>query len=343
MKLTYEEIASLCRGAAYAEITDGGVSFHRFPKEQEDVYRAVSPYDFYPKARGTAGVKIAFKTDSRSLLLAVKTDLSSSRTYFSHDVRVNGITIGSLKNFDDERMIGNYAHVYRPLGDYSAKFSLGDGEKTVEILFPWSVRSDVTALELDDGACFAPSPKPKKLLAYGDSITHGYDVLYTSARYASRLADYLGADEYNRAIAAEIFRPALAVADDGIAPDAISVAYGTNDWAFCPRREFIENCTGFYTAVREQHPDVPVFAITPIWRADCGFTTEFGSFEEVSGVIAEICEKIGGITVLRGRNYVPEDPSLYGDLELHPNDEGNALYFEGIRRDIENGTPTASR
>ena len=335
MKLTCEEIASLCVGAAYTEIKGGATVFHRFSREQENVYREVSFDDFFVKAHCGAGVKLAFTTDSRTLSLSVSVAKASSRFYFSHDVKVNGKLIGSLKNFDENRMTGDYSCVFRPLGDYSEKISLGDGEKTVEIMFPWSVESDVTALELDDGAHFAPAPKAKKLLAYGDSITHGYDVLHTSSRYAALLADYIGADEYNRAIAAEIFRPELAAACPGINPDVISVAYGTNDWAMCTRSEFVYNCTGFFTSLRQQHPDTPIYAITPIWRADCGFTTEFGSFEETADVIAEICEKLGGITVLRGRNYVPENSSFFGDLVLHPNDAGNVLYFEGIKRDIE--------
>ena len=335
MKLGLNEIASLSCGAAYTEIISGAVVFHRFSREQEEVYRTVSPDDFFVKAHGTAGVKLAFTTDSTSLTLAVRCEKASSRLYFSHDVKVDGKLIGSLANFKDEDMTGDYSLTVCTLGDFVKTFALGGGEKNVEVLLPWSCASAVTELSLDDGSHYAPAPKAKKLLAYGDSITHGYDVLHTANRYAALLADHLGADEYNRAIAAEIFRPELAAADPGITPDIITVAYGTNDWALCSRSTFIENCTGFYAALRRAHPGVPIYAITPIWRADMHCRTAFGDFEDTAGVIADICASVGGITVLNGRHYLPADPALYGDLELHPNDEGNIVYFEGIKRDME--------
>lgn len=335
MRLDLDVIASLSCGAVYTEIISGAVVFHRFSREQEKVYRAVSPDDFFVKAHGTAGVKLAFTTDSREMTLAARAVKRCSRLYFSCDVKVNGRLTDSLVNFDESCMTGDYSLRACPLGDYKKTFSLGEGEKTVEVLLPWSCAFEVTELSLDDGSHFAPAKKAKKLLVYGDSITHGYDVLHTANRYAARLADYLGADEYNRAIAAEVFRPELALADPGIKPDVITVAYGTNDWATFTRRAYALNCAGFYSALRRAHPDTPIYAITPIWRADMEWDAPFGSFDDVAGLITEICESIGGITVLNGRHYLPPDPSLYGDLELHPNDEGNRVYFEGIRKGME--------
>ena len=70
----------------------------------------------------------------------------------------------------------------------------------------------------------------KRILCFGDSISQGYDALYPSNQYTPQLAKLLDAEEYNKAIGGEIFRPELALARDDFEPEYITVAYGTNDW-----------------------------------------------------------------------------------------------------------------
>ena len=113
-----------------------------------------------------------------------------------------------------------------------------------------------------------PVKAGKTLLAFGDSITQGMDAMRPSNRYVTKLANYLGAEEVNKGISGECYFPPLAEAKDDLNPDYITVAYGTNDWSKKGRDIFQVNSKAFYKALRKNYPNTPIYAITPIWRAD---------------------------------------------------------------------------
>ena len=69
-------------------------------------------------------------------------------------------------------------------------------------------------VSLADGSTLTPVRRAKKLLCFGDSITHGYDAVYPSRSYTSRLSQMLGADAHNRAIGGDTFFPELLELDD---------------------------------------------------------------------------------------------------------------------------------
>ena len=53
-------------------------------------------------------------------------------------------------------------------------------------------------------------------------------------------------------------------------------------------------------------------------------------------VIAKgICEEIGGITVIDGFNFVPQETELYADLRLHPTNEGFDFYAKNLICEIK--------
>ena len=81
------------------------------------------------------------------------------------------------------------------MGVFVKTFDLGTGEKTVRVNFPWTKLVEIWSVELDDGAIVVPMKRNKKLLDFGDSITHGMDAYRPSQRYIAQLADFLGADE----------------------------------------------------------------------------------------------------------------------------------------------------
>ena len=81
MKLSFEQIRALTKGAVRVFEEDGGVCFRRFTEEQERLYSQVSN-DFYGKTYATAGVRLELVTDSRSLAMTYSASSSSSRRYF---------------------------------------------------------------------------------------------------------------------------------------------------------------------------------------------------------------------------------------------------------------------
>ena len=183
---------------------------------------------------------------------------------------------------------------------------------------------------------FAEAVKsPKKLLIYGDSITHGYDTLRPSNRYVARLCAMLDAEEFNKGIGAERYFPKLSELKDPITPDYIMVAYGTNDW-FCTDEETLKtNSRLFCDNLMKNYPGAKIFVISPLWRKDKDQERKFGSFERVEPCMREAFEEYKDITVVSGYDLVPKEEKYFGDLKLHPNDEGCRHYAKNLYNKIK--------
>ena len=336
MKLNIEQIKKITQGAVRIEDEQDGVHFYRFTKAQEELYRNVSS-DFFGKTHATAGVRMEFLTDSKTL--EIKTNISSgaSRQYFSFDVFVNGDLNGYLANYNEEDLTEDYISAEYEHGKFSKTFSLGAGEKKVSIYFPWSATAVIEELIVDNGAFVEPAEEKKKLLVYGDSITQGYDALRPSHRYAARIADAFNMEEVNKAIGGEVHRAALAEEKDDFIPDHIMIAYGTNDWSKCPKADVKANCEGFYKAMREHYPDTPILTIAPIWRKDEDSYREFGKFHEMEELIRETVKPYKNITVISGYDFVPKEEKYFSDRRLHPNDAGFEYYFHNLYKALTKG------
>jgi len=144
-----------------------------------------------------------------------------------------------------------------------------------------------------------------------------------------------GSSKNTFAIGAEAFCPWLAELKDDVEPDYISVAYGTNHWHRSSSEEFRAICEEFYDKLVANYPNTKIFALTPIWRKDRTDITRFESFEEIGEIIADVVKKYDNVTCISGRNFVPEDETLFSDLYLHPNDKGFKYYSEGVKKAVE--------
>ena len=336
MKLTDEQLISAIRGASYFTVEEGAIFPHRFTKAEEDYYEEINE-SFFRKALSGAGMRIAFRTNATELSLKARVEQGSSRSYYSFDVTVNSERVASFDNFEGRSLCGNYVGTSLPLRGVDGRADLGLGEKLVEIILPWSVRVGIEELCLNGGDSFSPVKREKLLLAYGDSITQGYDALRPSNCYATGIASDIGADLINKAIGGEIFVPKLAnLADKSLNPDYVTVAYGVNDWGKCASPEiFYSNAKGFYTAISKTYPNSKIFAVTPIWYAAIGEVRGVGKFEDLSRIINEAVNDLANVTPIEGFGFVPPEPKYFGDLRLHPNDEGFAYYRRGLSEKIK--------
>ncbi len=326
MKLTNEQIRSLIHGAAYTAEKDGKVVMYRFTEEQSRAYQSRKT-DFYNKNFSTAGIRLEMMTDSETLELTVEVQPGgSSRKFFAHTVYVNNMYIGGIADNSIEKPA------------YSGRFHLGTGEKKVCVYFPWSVASHIVEVSVDDGAMVTPVKKSRRMILFGDSITHGYDAQDPANSYASILVDALDADGINKAIGGERFFPELATLPDEQTPDLITVAYGTNDWSH-GLPEFKDDCRMFYTNLRQLYPNAKIFALTPIWRKDYDRTTGCGSFSDVCEYIASVTDSLPNVTAISCFDFVPKNERFFSDLRLHPNDLGFAFYgknlMDAIRAELE--------
>lgn len=338
MQLDSQKIKEITLGASRVEKDENGFNFYRFTERQEELYknRRERGDVFYNLTFTTSGICLAFKTNSQSLFLSTSVLKSGKISYFAIDVFVNGEKIDSLNNFENvdcDKYCG-YKPLSFPLGEFEKTFSLGQGTKEVRIYLPWAVRTIIKELCIDDGA-FLEAVKPKyKMLSFGDSITQGYDALYPSNKYITRLARFLDAEEHNKAIGGEIHFPELVKEREDYTPDFITVAYGTNDWNRCSYELFLKNCQEFYKNLCESYPNTKIFTITPIWRKDIVNSRPFGDFKDVDKLIREVTAKFENITVITGFDFVDKSERLFADRRLHPNDAGFEQYFNSLSKQI---------
>ncbi len=334
MKLKMETLQAISLGAVELEETEQGIVFHRFTKEQRDLYRVRSA-DFYMKALSSSGVKLSFRTDSKVFGMKGETVFAASRRYFSFDLFINGEKKKSFDNFSNITEEPNNSKCYS-YGPFEYKFELGEGEKEVVLYLPWSAKVILNEISVSDGAFIKPVKPEKKMLCFGDSITHGYDAAFSSNSYISRLARLLKVEEYNKAIGGEVFWPELAATSESFKPDMITVAYGTNDWTKSKSlEEFQTNCKSFYENLSRTYPDVPIFAISPIWREAYQEARPCGAFSNVHNFIVKLGENIPNMNVICGWEFIPHDSKYFRDERLHPNDHGFAFYAESLYREIQ--------
>lgn len=333
MKLNLEQLKQITTGAVNIRKENGMFLFSRFTEEQEKLYQ-ITYEGFSDKTHTTSGIKFSFKTDSKNLFTKIKTSQKTTRTYFSVDVFVNEVPIGYIDNFSEVKLEGDYTKDEFSLGEFSKNFMLGDGEKTVCVHLPWSVKTLVEEISIDDDAFIEGIKPAKKLLAFGDSITQGYDALRPSNRYVAKLADKLDAEEFNKGIGGECFFPDLAELKEAFVPDYITVAYGTNDWSKIDKETFKKNSKAFYENISKNYPDSKIFAITPIWRKDCNEAKPMGEFQVLEQYIKEAVAECKNVTIIPGYNLVPGDECYFADLWLHPNDDGFEHYVENLYNKI---------
>ena len=329
MKLNFNQIKQITIGAVDIKEENGVVSFSRFTDEQKNVYLNHSK-PFYDRTQATAGIKLYFRTNSKNLFIKVGTSFSTERTFFSMDVFVNKCPIGYIDNFSEMELTRDYVQEEYLLGEASKNFMLGDGEKTVCVYFPYTVKAVIKEISIDDDA-FVEGIKPKKkLMMFGDSITQGHDALRPSNCYTPQIAEMLEAEEFNKGMSGGTYFPELAELKDSFVPDYITVAYGTNDWGCREEETFKSKCNAFYSNLSKNYPHAKIFAITPIWRKDKDECKEIGPFEIMAQHIREIAEKYKNVTVIFGQDLVPEDENFFADFVLHPNDDGFKHYVKNL-------------
>ncbi len=338
MILNFKEIKEMACGYEAAEITDNGIEFLRFTKEELSVYE--NNAGLFPRLHNSAGVKMRFKTDARAICIELFTKCGTDRLFFAFDVYSNDAFVGSIKNYDNEKMTGAYSEangkaVQYPSGDFSGEFDLGEGEKTVKIFLPWSLPTVIKKIKLSGATFFEPAPYEKTMLIYGDSITHGYDSINPSRAYSVRLAESLGAKCHIKAIGGDVFRPALAEAAEEREYDYISIAYGTNDYGtYKDIAAFRGKAESFIGTVSKKFPCSQIFVLTPIWRKNLRCEREDYNMQMIHDTLKSVCENLPNVKYIYGWNLVPHDETLYGDLALHPSNEGFDCYITNLLKEI---------
>ena len=324
MKLTLEQMKEITLGALDIDVNaTGEFCFYRFTEHQmEDVYIEIP--DFYKKSKAAAGVRLDFLTDSETLSFRYTIKSGSSRKFYFFDCCVDGVMIAHEGEMEMNDKAGE------------VKLTLGQGktERRVTVWMPGLSIVRLADVTVDDGASIKRAPTARKILVLGDSITQGYDAVYSSQCYANKMAYMLDAEIVNQAIGGEIFRPAILDENLPFTPDLITVAFGTNDWSTQTAEKFEKNADAFYTKLATLYPNTRVFAILPIWRADWERVTKAKPFHEARAILKALAEKHPNFRVIDGMMLTPHLPAFFSDLYLHPNDLGFEIYAQELVKRI---------
>lgn len=325
MILNLEQLRNITRGVVRIEEQNGSFHFHRFTEHQIANYFESGNLKFHTRCFCTAGVRFAFRTDSRRLAFDFVGD-KCARELLCFDVYQDGAMIAHIGECPVSKTLQH------------AEVALGEGEKLIEVYFPWSAEVTLFNVTLDDGASIIPAYRKHTAVHFGDSITQGYEANYPSLTYAQRLGRMLDIDDVNKAIGGDTFCPDILLTEpEDLNPELITVAYGTNDWSHgVTKDELCNSCRQFCQRISEFYPQAKIFVISPIWRLDYDKVIAFGlPAYAVHDVISEAVEGIPNLTLIRGWNLVPRLPEFFSDGYLHPNDAGFATYAENLYREIK--------
>ena len=326
MTLDLQQMREIARGCAWVGEEDGYFCLRRFTERQANAYKAAGEEGLYRRTFATAGVRVAFRTDSQTLSFSYRRVAATSRTTAYFDVYVDRLMTDHF----------GFPTMQPECGEIGLRF--GAGEHTVEICFPWECAVLLKNVTLEDGAFLKGVHRPRRLLAFGDSITQGVYSRHPSLSYICRLADLLDADLTNKGIGGDmVFPELLCEAEPNAAPDLITVAYGTNDWGCRTKEVFLQKYQSFMQRLCNLYEGVPIIAITPVWRYDWQKKgTPMGiSANEVGDLIRSACKGLSGVRVIDGWSLIPAHNAFFYD-GVHPNDLGFGVYAENLYAKIVN-------
>ena len=210
-----------------------------------------------------------------------------------------------------------------------------DPDVPAVVYLPTGYRPELGRLRAHGGDVEVAPARPR-WVAYGDSITAGFGSSAPSAAWASVVSRRHDLDVVNLGFPAA-GRGELAVAEHvpELAPEVISVAFGTNCWSTLahPAPLLAAQTSAFIDAVAPPGSGTPVVVISPIVRPDAEQTSNSrgATLEELRRAVedsaAALSSAVRPVTVVQGRALVDA-----GDLAdgVHPNDHGHAAMAAAI-------------
>jgi len=272
--------------------------------------------------RGTcnAGQVIEFQTNSSTVDLECSI-IAATRSCLGIDVEIDGVLRATLR---DDRP-------HNPIRLRLFECEESSRWRRIRIHLPHGLALRLERLLLAPGAQALPVSRPgSRLLCLGDSITQGLNAVSPYHTYPSLLARSLGAELLNQGMTAHVLEPALVPTGLTPAPDLVTVAYGTNEWAEGWTASKVRQVlAAFLERLGELVPcGVPVVVISPIWRTDAEDERPGGRLASFAGEIEAAAADLGAFPVA-GLRLVPHVDSYFDD-GAHPTEEGHVLFARNL-------------
>ena len=333
MKLDIEKIKEITQGAERIVENGGEISLFRFTDAEDKLYSSSS---LYPRTFSSAGIKLHFRTDAKALSISIRAEKLIDTSIFSLDIYVDKQFCDCIKNYSENLPETGYlgdGHNY-PIGEFSKTMELPEGDKEIEIYFPWSLKCVLLSLELECASYAEQVRRDRKFLVYGDSIVQGTAAQNPSRMHTVRLAELLGAELYLKAIGSEVYFPELAsIKIEGYTPDYIYVGYGVNDWYTLTYDDAEDRCRRFWKAICENYPNAKKICVSPIWYKDHKVERPFGPLSNVEKLQKKIVSEYPDITFVKGWELVPAADKYFVD-GVHPNNSGFDLFYNNLKKEL---------
>ena len=307
MKLTTNEIKAITLGALRVYEENGYTAFRRFTPYQDEVLNA---RNFTPRQFATAGMKLEFISKKGEVHFEYLAQPGAGAVCHGISALCDGVEVFNYYNTTNQEA----GRVF---------FTVPNDGCRVTVYLANTAAIKIKNFDVPEG--YEPVRRERKILMLGDSITHGFNALRQYLTYANVLSDRLNAEVLNQGIGGDKFHAPNIDPELPFTPDIITVAYGTNDWA-AGVPELAEKIDEYFKKLRSVYPDIPVFAIPPIWRGNVDGVVKNGlSLDDVRALVKEKAEKYGCYAV-DSLALVPPAEAFFMDRFLHPNDMGFILY-----------------
>ena len=215
--------------------------------------------------------------------------------------------------------------------------------RDIEIWLPYGESVDFEGLVVNADARFFPtatSDRPR-YVAYGDSITHGFQASDPTLTYPSLLAVAKGWELTNLGFGCH-----TATADDGkligaVPADVITILIGFNDHlGNKPLEQYRADVAGLLRNIRAAQPNTPIWLITPLWSAEPWPTNLGLHLEDYRKVLRKITAAADDprLQLIEGTDLIPADPGCFTD-GVHPNDRGFRIMADQLAAKISLSSP----
>lgn len=299
----------------------------------------------------TNGDKVSFNCKAQSIVPQVLKSFMEPMTHYQVSAKApkrKKIKKSKEANaYGDKRMYGMRFELLmegRSCGTCKAKsgkieFSLPNSEHRyveVRIYLPLMIIVGIKDFVIE-GEVKEPE-KREAILCLGDSITQGLDSFLPSRGYVAQIGEKLKLNAVCQGIAGYTFNAESLVGLEklGFQPKFICCAYGTNDWQFAPSKAVVEkNICCYFKKLHDLFSDIPIFVITPMWRADEEYDSAAGSMPDLRCFIRTEAGKYENMRVIQGDRLIDHDVRYLYDGLIHPNDAGFDLISERLTQHIQ--------
>ena len=313
VKLSNEKLCELVVGVVKTVEEEQLLSFFKYTDEQTVAF---GPFRKISPCSCTTGVKFDFYTNSTKIALSFAKE-------GKYEIWVEGVICHYLLVGEG----GNLSVGERFEAELSDTFGQKKEEYRVTVYFPSHSVGQINYLELDDGAYSRRYRYSRKFLMIGDSITQGWNSKYDSFSYANRISRMFDAECIIQGRGGSVYNENTIVKLENFEPDAVIVAYGTNDYSrHGDINELRRQVCLYHDKLKVCYGDKKVFIITPIWRV---LRETKLNFAECCEVIKDEAQKHGFIHIDGSSLMPPISEDFYAD-GIHPTDLGFSIMAENL-------------